>query len=191
MAQQMVNAVERLSDSVRQQPAPLEHPNTVYVDDAERLDQDLRILRWHLDADEKLDALATASEIVAGSALNALPVARRLDSNRVLIAVTQQRVLTADLSDFRNQGVVERSIPNDEIRYMRFRDNDPAGQAEVDLITKDDNLTWRFGKGSASQTPIRGLGALLADRMEIPQVERDAMRDALPSPAPEPKELTE
>lgn len=191
MAQQMLDAVERLSDSVRQHPAPLERPNTVYVDDAERLDQDLRILRWHLNADEHLDALATATDFGAGNVLRALPGARRLSSNDVLIAITQQRVLTADLSEFRNQGFVERSIPNDEIRYVRFRTDDPAEQAEVDLITKDDNLTWRFAKGSASHPSVRSLGALLAERMEIPQLERDAMREALPSPAPGRKELTE
>ena len=191
MAEQMLTAVERLSDSVRRQPPTLEHPSTAYVDEGERLDQDLRILRWHLDPDEYLDAIATASQLGVGSALAARSVARRLGSNRVLIAVTQRRVLTADLSEFRDHGDVERSVPNDEIRYVRFRDNDPDGQAEVDLITKDDNLTWRFAKGSASATAVRGLGALLADRMDIPQVERDAMRAALPSRPPVREALTE
>lgn len=127
--------------------------------------------------------IATAGEVGFGGALNGLGVARRLGANGVLVAVTPQRVLTADLAEFRNQGVVDRSIPSDEIRYVRFRDDDSAGQAEVDLITKTENLTWRFGKGSASEASVRGLAALLADRMDIPQVERDVLRAALPAPA--------
>lgn len=183
MAEELLKVVKRLSDSFWQQPAPLELPSTVCVDEAERLEQDLRILRWHLGSEEPLDVIATAGEVGFGGALNGLGVARRLGANGVLVAVTPQRVLTADLAEFRNQGVVDRSIPSDEIRYVRFRDDDSAGQAEVDLITKTENLTWRFGKGSASEASVRGLAALLADRMDIPQVERDVLRAALPAPA--------
>lgn len=184
MAQQLLITVERLSDSVRRQPAPLEHPSTCYVDEAERLDQDLRILRWHLDGDDNLNAIATAHERGTGGALTAA------FQHSVLIAVTQQRVLVTELSEFRKHGVVRRSIRNDEIRYVRFRGDDGTGRAEVDLITKDDNFTWRFASGSASEKAVRGLGALLADRMDIPAIERNAMRSDLPPWTPGPKGLT-
>jgi hypothetical protein len=190
MAEQLLNEVERLSDSVRPLPALLDRPRTVYVDEVERLDQDLRILRWHLDADERLDALLTAREITTGSVLDALPKFRGLGSDGVLIAATQRRVLVGDLSDFRGQGVVERSIPVDHIRYVRLRNGDGDGQAEIDLITKDDNLTWRFSKDSAAVEPVRSLAALLADCMEIPVTEREVLRAALPSGVPAAKELT-
>jgi hypothetical protein len=191
MAQQLLSAVEPLSDSIRSQPAPVGIPSTLHVDETERLDQDLRILRWHLDAGEELLALATARELGAGGALSSLPKVRGLGSNGVLIAVTERRVLVGDLSDFRNHGVVDRAVPSGDIRYVRLRDDFGDGQAEVDLITKDDNLTWRFGKGSASADPVKSLAALLADRMEIPEIERDALRAALPSGVPARKELTE
>jgi hypothetical protein len=38
---------------------------------------------------------------------------------------------------------------------------------------------------------VKSLAALLADRMEIPEIERDALRAALPSGVPARKELTE
>lgn len=174
MAEQLLVAVERLSDSVRKQPAPLEHPNTCHVDEDEQLDQVLRILRWHFEGDETLHAIATAQERGTGVPLPSVA------QQRVLVAVTDQRVLLAELSEFRKHGVLRRSISNDEIRYVRFREDDGAGRAEIDLITKDDDFTWRFGKESASAKSVRGVGALLADRMDIPPVERDSMRADLP-----------
>lgn len=184
MSQQLLSAVESISDSVRQQAAPLGRPNTYYVDEAEQLDQDLRILRWHLEGEENLYAIATAHDRSPGKVLTAVT------QQRVLIAVTQQRILVAELSEFRKHGVVRRSVQNDEIRYVRVRDDDGAGRAEIDLITKDDNLTWRFAKGSASEKSVRGLGALLAERMGIPALERNAMRTELPPWKPGPQGLT-
>lgn len=185
MAQEMVSVVERLFRSVSPPPGDLDPPVTVYLDKADRLDQDLRILRWHLGRDERLDAIATARELGVGSALSAAPVARAIGSNGVLIALTDQRVLVADVSEFRNRGLLRRSVPNDEIRYVRFREDDGSGQAEVDLITKDDNLAWRFADGSSSEATVRRFGALLADRMDIPQTEREALRAALPPGPPD------
>ncbi|WP_113718098.1 hypothetical protein [Arthrobacter dokdonensis] len=175
MAQQLLSAVEKLSGTVRPARTPLEQPNTCYVDDAELLDQDLRILRWHLDEDENLVAMATA---------------RERGANGVLIAVSQQRVLIADQSDFRKYGIVRRSVQNSQIRYVRFRDDDATGRAEIDLITRDDNITWRFARGADADKSLAGLGALLADRMDIPATERDAMHSQLPPWTTGPKGLT-
>ena len=96
--------------------------------------------------------------------------------------------LIADLADFRREGLVERGVPIGDVRYVRFRDGDPSGRAEIDVITKDDNLTWRFGKGSASNPSVRELAALLADRMDIPAAERIALRE-LPAAESAAKQL--
>ncbi len=80
-------------------------------------------------------------------------------------------------------------MPSSDIRYVRFRGDDGSGQAELDVITKDDNLTWRFGKGSAAADPLKGLAALLAERMSIPDAEREALLVASRAPAPKPREL--
>jgi len=64
-------------------------------------------------------------------------------------------------------------------------------QADVDLITKNVNHTWGFAKGSASNRAVKAIGALLADRMGIPESERLAFRSRLPPGSESPKELTE
>lgn len=181
MAQELVRAVERLSSSVHPPRGDLEPPATLYLDKPERLDGDLRILRWLLEPGEGLEALATARELGVGGALSAVPGARSIGSNGVLIALTDQRVLVADISEFRNQGLLGRSLPNDEIRYVRFRSDAGGGQAELDLIAKDVSVSWRFADGSASEPSVRAISALLGDRMHIPQTERDDLVSALPA----------
>jgi hypothetical protein len=138
-----------------------------------------------------LNAIATARELGVGSALGALHAVREIGSNGILIALTDQRVLVADLSEFRNEGLLRRAISTDEIRYVRYREDDGTGQAEVDLITKQDNFAWRFADGSSSAAAVRSFGALLAEHMEIPEAERAALRPALPARAPARKGLAE
>lgn len=180
-ARQLLATVERVSNLVRPPAPPLERPEVCAVEEPDRVDQDLRILRWHLDEGESLLALATARE---PGALDAFPGAR----DQLLVAATDERVLIADLADFRREGLVERGVPIGDVRYVRFRDGDPSGRAEIDVITKDDNLTWRFGKGSASNPSVRELAALLADRMDIPAAERIALRE-LPAAESAAKQL--
>lgn len=113
-----------------------------------------------------------------------------LDRDDLLVAVTSQRVLVADAEDFRSQGVIRKAIPTGDIRYVRFRDDNRDGIAEVDLITRTDDYHWRFGNGSAAEAAVKQLGALLADRMAIPESEREALLAALPAPRETPKALT-
>jgi hypothetical protein len=59
--------------------------------------------------------------------------------------------------------------------------------AEVDLISKNTDVHWRFGKGSAGDDSIKALSALLADNMQVPQKEREALLAALPHKVESPK----
>jgi hypothetical protein len=215
MAQQLLEAIEKLSPSSDHVPAPVEVPEIQYVEESGQLEQDLRILRWHLQADEHLDAIATARNGDVGFArfgaavsgfggalLNGVggvakavsevgerglegvgaAVARSSEGNlraviepgtELLIAVTQRRVIMAELSEFRREGVVSRSIANDQIRYVRLRDDD-GDRAEMDFVTKDTNQTWRFRRGSSSAEPVKALCNVLAGRMGVPDTERPA-----------------
>lgn len=181
MARQMLDAVERLAESARQPSTPLERPGTCYVGDDEQLAHDLRILRWHVDRDEHPAAIAIGHDADAGGPLTALARAQ------VLIVVTDRRVLTADPTTFRKHGDIAQSVPNDDIRYVRHHEDDGSGRARIDLITKDGDLSWTFGKDSASATEVRELAALLGDRMGIPEAEQNALRAALPAPAEQPE----
>lgn len=215
MAKQLLTAVGRIGASAHQVPAPLERPATTYARSDERLTKDLRILRWHVRPDEELLALAMtrtpptgAIESVGdsigrgfgaiGSAFEAAfrrqdileAASEGLDRDDLLVAVTSQRILVADAEDFRSQGVIRKAIPTGDIRYVRFRDDNGNGIAEVDLITRTDDYHWRFGNGSAAETAVKQLSALLADRMAIPESEREALLTALPTQTETPKALT-
>ena len=73
MAEQLLTAVERLSDSVRQQPAPLEHPNTATSTRPSDSTKTSASSAGIWTPDEHLDAIATASEGGVGGALAGFP----------------------------------------------------------------------------------------------------------------------
>lgn len=58
---------------------------------------------------------------------------------------------------------------------MRSQSDSPSDQAELDVITKNESLTWQFSKGSGAATSIQALVALLAKHMAIPESEREAL----------------
>ena len=209
MSERLLRAVESISRSARSERVALERPGIVFADDDE-LDQDLRILRWHLDDDERLQALATArngdvgfaklgaavkgvgtawrdgaggvakavAEVGQGGLKGVEAALRRGTEDNLeavvepgtelLIAVTDRRVLVAELSAFRQNGIVRRSIPNDTIRVVRLREVDATGRAELDLITETENQTWRFSRGSSTAEPVSALTALLTSRLDGP-----------------------
>jgi len=215
MAKQLLAAVESASGNAHHIPAPLERPATTYAKSEGPLAKDLRILRWHVRPYEELLAVAMtrtppvgAIEAVGdsigrgfgalGSAFEAAfrrqdileAASGGLDRDDLLLVVTSQRVLVADVEEFRSQGVIRKTIPSSDIRYVRFRDDKPEGVAEVDLITRTDDYHWRFGNGSAADAAVKQLAALLADRMVIPDSEREALLIALPAQAETSKALT-
>jgi phosphoribosyl-ATP pyrophosphohydrolase len=182
MAEQLLVAVNRLSPSTKTFPEALSRPALLLIDNETLLDQDLRILRWHLDRDEELEAIATAREAHAGAALESFGAAIRgvgtaipqgVNSIRkaiiepgteVLIAATSRRVLVAELAELRQHGTVARSISNDEIRLVRFRPRSSEGRAEIDLITNDRDESWRFPRRAGGADSIERIAALLVQR---------------------------
>ena len=85
-----------------------------------------------------------------------------------LIAVTPERVFVADREDFRKNGFIARTKSNDDIRYVRYRE----GAKEIDLITKDENLSFGAWEGTSSQKAVEVLSAILSARMGVPDAER-------------------
>ncbi|WP_167050982.1 hypothetical protein [Salinibacterium sp. ZJ77] len=200
MATQLLNAARRIGAGAYRIPGPLDPPQILYVQDDDRVADYLRILRWHISADEHVLAFATGRRSVVGTieslgdgierGANAIGSAvgatfRRLDileaaadgRNRddLLIAITSERVLIADVAEFRSHGVIGHAVPAAHIRYVRWRNGDARSLAEVDLITKDTDFYWRFGRGSAGEDAVKHIVALLADRMHIPGNERDSL----------------
>lgn len=216
MSAQMLETVQRIGGSAYRVPEALEPPSTAYVKGNDRVVEDLRILRWHLGVDEEVLAIAMARGPVVGaiesigdgigrgasafgSAVEATfrrqdilaAAASGRDHDDLIIAVTSERVLVADVAEFRSQGVIRQKVPAEDIRYVRIRDNDPAGSAEVDLITKGADLHWRFGKGSVGDETIKAFSALLADQMQVPEKEREALLASLPRKEEAPQAISQ
>lgn len=170
MSSSLLKAVAKLSGLVGEPRPPLEKPHTVCVPANTDVSVDLRILRWHLHSDEVLQAIAHVTERRPGD---------------VIVAVTDRRVLVARTSDFRRLGLISREIASDDIRYVRHRTSVVEGPSnlrihKIDLITSSDDARWSlFSAGRRADA--HAFAALLAERMDIPQTERDALRRFLPS----------
>lgn len=180
--EELVNGVEEFASAIAlaspRRPEPRarvmgEHPDK----EAEAL---LEVLRWTLRGDEELVGFAHATD------------ARQ----QTVIAITGQRVVEAKLADLRSRGEIWREIPNDEIRYIRRRGGN-EGRAELDVITKEENLTWSFGPADESdQAGLDAITGMLAERMRLPEEEMreltgsrsdGAPRIGAPAPPPLPE----
>jgi hypothetical protein len=228
MAEQLSAGVQRLSHSTLTVPAPIEIPPICFAKKSSQLDQDLRILRWHMEGDESLDAIAIARDAgvglgrvgnaVAGfggafldgvggvakavgevgeNGLSGVERALRRGSEanlsavvepgtEILVAVTDRRVLIAEISQLRQEGTIRSSVPNNQIRFVRLRDDDSKDRAELDLITETANETWRFRRGSSSAEPVKALASLLSSRMDVPDGERRSISGREPNELPVP-----
>ena len=167
------NAIQKLAEGVGRFAAvialasprdPEPHARVMGKRTDEEAKELLEVLRWTLERDEELVGFAHATD------------ARQ----QTVIAITDQRVVEAKLADLRSRGEFWREIPNDEIRYVRRRGGN-EGRAELDVITKDENLTWSFGPADESdQAGLDAITGMLAERMRLPEEE---MRELTGSPS--------
>lgn len=181
----LLEAIEPLSDALRPPAPALEAPAVVCAPESLALDPYLRILRWFLDDTETLRALAFPEQLdalgplsaIVGGAKEKLAAARDKSAVRMLVALTDRRVITARSSAFLEQAEIRQDIPLDQVRYVRSAADQAAGrQPAIDLITRDDNLRWLFPTG-ADATDVGAFAAELAESMTIPDSERQELRE--------------
>lgn len=121
----------------------------------------LKILRWHLDEDEELLALADAS----------------LDSWYLgdgYVALTSRRLLVMKQGDFKKHGLFNTTVDTEDIRYVRHRPGDRDKSPVVDIITKDENLQLNFGDWARHGRPngeVQRFADTLRSFMHIPESE--------------------
>jgi hypothetical protein len=90
--------------------------------------------------------------------------------------VTDRRIITAKTNTFLEQGKVRQEIPIEQVRYVRAATSgDRSSRAAIDLITRDENIRWHFPADIAN-TSVHTLAAVLAESMNIPEVEREALQ---------------
>lgn len=185
IAARLLEAIEPLAGVLCPPVPPLEVPGVVCAPDGLNHEPFRRILRWLLEDGETLRCLgfpdSPDARDVLGSVGHAL-LGRRdpeksvaaMDkaSARTLVAVTDRRVLTARTNVFRQAGVVGQDIPIDRVRYVRVRTADASARSAIDLITADENISWRFS-ADTDDAHVDALAAVLAESMTIPDMERD------------------
>ncbi len=191
MSDQLFRAVQRVSPAVSELPMAVEPPQRIFVDEPLQISEDLRVLRWHLRAEERLEVVATARAAGMGAlegfglavkglgdAITQSPsaVRRALDEPDapILIAITQNRVLIADLNEFRHEGIVRRTVPSEDIRLVRFRRAGALDRAEIDLLTSETDETWRFNRGTLSSAQAGEIAEMLEHRARANSVRPQA-----------------
>lgn len=155
--EELVNGVEELAAAIGlaspREPEP--HARVMGKHNDEEAKKLLEVLRWMLERDEELVGFAHATNT----------------RQQTVIAITDQRVIEAKLADLRSRGEFWREIPNDEIRYVRRRGGN-EGRAELDIITKEENLVWSFDPVDESdQAGLDAITGMLAERMRLPEEE--------------------
>lgn len=128
---------------------PLPDP-PVRIGDQEEVDDELKILRWILERDENLIAIASTT------------------SSGVL-GVTSAQVFHASRRSLLNDGAIERAFPLDDVRYVRFKGED-KGASGLDVISRQEDLSVAFSGGD--REGARRVADLLATAMHLPDEER-------------------
>lgn len=181
----LLDAIEPLADVLCPSVPPLEAPGVVCASEGLNDEPFRRILRWYFEDGETLrclgfpdarDLLGSVGQTFLGrrdSEKSAGPMDKA--AARMLVAVTDRRVITARASVFRQSGVVSQEIPVDQVRYVRVRSGQEGSvRSTIDLITSEENVSWRFS-ADTDDAHVDALAAVLAESMTIPDVERDEL----------------
>ena len=180
----LLEAIQPLADALHPPAPALEAPGAVCAPESLDLEPYLRILRWFLEDGETLrvlgfpdqpDASDPISSILSG-AREKLAAARDKAAVKILVAVTDRRIITARTNTFLEQGEIRQEIPIERVRYIRAATSEDKGaRSAIDLITRDENIRWQF-QVDIDNTQVDMLAAVLAESMNIPDVEREALR---------------
>ena len=180
----LLGAIQPLADALRPPTPPLQAPDVICAPESLVLEPHLRILRWFLEDGETLRILGFAdqpnasnpvSSIING-AMGKLAAAREKAPAKILVAVTDRRIITAKTNTFLEQGEIHQEIPIDRVRYIRAATRqDKGSRSAIDLITRNENIQWLF-QTDIDDAQVDALAAVLAESMTIPDVERDALQ---------------
>lgn len=142
----------------------VEEPDIAAVEDHDELDSVLGLWGFRLDHDETVLGIA---ECRAGSwILNVM------DAGWLL--VTDQRILLAKQDDFKKYAAIERSLPCDQIRYVRLREKSGRQGPQIDIALRDEDLTLKFSRWATSDegsAAVEEFADLLKAMMNIPAAE--------------------
>lgn len=163
--QQLLDAIQPLADALNPPIDPLQTPDVVCMPADLDLEKYLRVLRWFIEDDESLSAIAFPYEPGRHNLVGVIPAAlgarvdatwSTLDSSRraavldklaspALVAVTDRRIISASPRTLVAQGEIQNSIPLDDIQFVRPRNmQSNAVRPTIDVITAQQNVRWMF-----------------------------------------------
>jgi hypothetical protein len=183
---QLLSVIEPLADALHPARTPLTIPAVVAAPETIDIDPYLRILRWSLDEDENLRTIAfpyergPLDEVKAvGQKIGSKVAGLDTETWSTFVAVTDQRVLIAKPSTFLHEASVATAVPLDEIRYVRASTRRGDGRSTIDLITRDENISWSFDP-AIDDDHVDALAAGLASSMSVPDSERASLIERSP-----------
>ena len=186
---QLLEAIEPLADALNPIRNKLASDTTITSIAPEGYDTDIymRILRWLLNDDERLLAIAfphqmdsnnpltmvsTAFDVKTDASWNLLRLEKKIGTvskavSASFIAATDARIITANPHDFRNHGTIKGEVPRSEVRHIRFTpaDNDNS-RTKIDVTTEKIDLHWTF-PASANNDDISALAKILETTREV------------------------
>ncbi|MDN5912857.1 MAG: hypothetical protein L0H71_09305 [Yaniella sp.] len=163
--QQLLDSIQPLADSLNPPGKQLHAPAVSCVPEGIDLDQYLHVLRWFIEDDESLSAIAFAYEPGTHNFAGIIPAAlgarvdatwSALKSNRratvidkiatpTLVAVTDRRIISASPRSLAHQGEIRDSVPLGEVQFVRTQSMQAnAVRPTVDIITADRDVRWMF-----------------------------------------------
>jgi len=158
-------------------------PNVSCVPEGLDLQPYLNILRWYMEADEKLLAVAFPFEadVLSSSKPMRSLLEQRIEAswavfspNRfkafmqklassAFVAVTDRRVVVADSRTFLRQGELDNRFSLLDVRHVRSRDKQEGTvRPTVSVTTDRTDIHWMF-PAAADEAQIDALGELLKD----------------------------
>lgn len=165
MATGLASVLESLGATHRTPRQEIEPPSTVCFGEESMPAVLMEVLRWRLSRNEQLEALAQSNG--------------RLGSHEVIV-LTSERLLATKRSDLERYGAFEFDAKLSDFRYVRLRIDAGPGDGRVDLVTQEQDKSWRFAKETVELDAFSSLVALMQRHMHVPAAERDALREFLP-----------
>lgn len=209
-ASQLLKVLEPLAKGVHAVPSEVAAPEMVCVPEGEDIKRYLSMLRWHLGVDEELRGVAIVEKIPADDRVQGSlssqkdgaqkPLGRVRDtfsrakdikdgivdrsaSRGLLVAVTDQQILTAEPKEFLKPGAEMESIEiSEKTRVRRTRHGDAGQERERIRLTLENGevMVWQFPEKAEQKTVNQFAVLMRPEATPRPVTAGEAVQEAGP-----------
>lgn len=176
---QLLKAIEPLANSVQPAIDMPGEPDILCAPAGLDLMPYMKVLRWHLNHDEKLQGIAFPYEAGGFAAAVSPILGKTVDASwdalrpgklsavvealasSTFVAVTDKRVLTATPKGLLLEGEIRHVLPLEKIRFVRSRkDQQRSVRPTISVATERSDIRWMF-PAAADWSDIDGLSTSL------------------------------